>query len=136
MELTLEETTYLSLDFFVVRAVTFFGLGLLDFADPWPLRPWSGFLGCCSVSSFLRLGCVPVTFGLLPRSPPWFIFALLYLDVVLPFLCQHVYPHRTESERRLFTYGTTRARAGLAWFPETISRPSGTPGFRKHNVRL
>src|SRR5688572_25386067 len=109
IELTLEETTYLSLDFFVVRAVTFFGLGLLDFADPWPLRPWSGFAGCCGVCCFLRLGCVPVTFGVLPRSPPWFISALLYFDVVLPFLCQPVYPHRTESERRLFTYGTTRA---------------------------
>src|SRR5215217_3921868 len=76
----LRDGIYLSLDFFVVRAVTFFGLGLLDFADPWPFRPWSGFVGCWNVCSFVRLGWVPVMFGLLPRSPPWFIFALLYPD--------------------------------------------------------
>ena len=70
---------YLSLDFFVVRAVTFFGLGVPDFADPWPLRPWSGFAACVNVCSFPRLGWVPVVFGLLPLSPPWFMFFALSL---------------------------------------------------------
>ena len=70
------DCSYLSLDFFVVRAVTFFGLGVLDFADPWPLRPWSGFAACGNVCSLPRLGWVPVVFRLFPRSPPWFIFSL------------------------------------------------------------
>jgi len=74
MQVVDEDSIYLSLDFFVVRALTFFGLGLLDFADLWPFRPWSGFVVCWNACSFVRLGWVPVMFGLLPRSPPWFIF--------------------------------------------------------------
>ena len=37
---------YLSLDFEVVLRLAFFGLGVLEFAEPWPARPWSSFFGC------------------------------------------------------------------------------------------
>ena len=37
---------YLSLDFEVVLGLAFFGLGVLEFAEPWPARPWSSFFGC------------------------------------------------------------------------------------------
>jgi len=37
---------YLSRDFEVVRDAVFLGLGVLEFAEPCPARPWSGFRGC------------------------------------------------------------------------------------------
>jgi hypothetical protein len=77
---------YLSLDLLVVSAATLRGPAARLFAEPWPSPPLPGFLLPRLGDFFPPVGCVPVSLGPLPRSPPCPICVLLekYLERLRP----------------------------------------------------